>query len=87
MSMISIKLRPAFRGAESPQLLLISHSTEKIQHFKKKQTKTKPTRVLENQVPRDQVLLYNRPTFFVLLQFSGCIPLLFVVSPNTHLRY
>lgn len=65
MSMISIKLRPAFRGAESPQLLLISHGTEKIQHFKKKQTKTKPTRVLENQVP-------ERPSFVVQQTYLFC---------------
>lgn len=32
----SIKLCTAFRGAESPQLLLTSHGTKNLQHLKKK---------------------------------------------------
>lgn len=53
MSMISIKLRPAFRGAESPQLLLISHGTEKIQHFKKKPNKNKTHKSFGKSSPRE----------------------------------
>jgi len=54
MSMTTIKLGPAFRGAECPQLLLTSHGTESIQHFKKK----KQNRVMENKVA-------EKPSFVV----------------------
>lgn len=40
MSMTSLKLSPAFRGAESPQLLPTSHGIVNIQHFTKKNSKS-----------------------------------------------
>lgn len=65
MSMISIKLRPAFRGAESPQLLLISHGTEKIQHFKKKPNKNKTHKSFGKSSPQ-------RPSFVVQQTYLFC---------------